>query len=405
MKPLIVRCLSALLAAICVTMADAPALAQSQQTPDARFATFLAKIWPDARDSGVSRRTFDAATAGLTPDLSLRGIGAKQGEFERPLKAYVAAAASPARAQRALAAAAAWSPQLARIEATYGVPREVILAIWGMETDFGRDHGERDVIRSLATLAFLQPERELYRSEFVAALVILDKGLVPRANLKGSWAGAMGNPQFMPSTYLKYAVDFERGGGPDIWTSVPDSLASIANVLKLSGWDAGQPWGGEVRVPPGFDFAALRQDMGAWSRLGFRTVAGAALPARGEAMLFLPVGVGGPAFLLGPNFFVLKAYNFSDAYAMAVSILADRIAGRSVLQSPWPDEGKPLSRTDRARLQTELAKRGFYQGKADGRIGPVTRDAVHAFQRSSGINPADGYPSAAVLARLLPQRP
>jgi membrane-bound lytic murein transglycosylase B len=294
---------------------------------------------------------------------------------------------------------ARYARPLREIAAKYGVPASMIVALWGMESDYGRSRGDRDILRSLATLAFLNPDNPVYGDEFVYSLVLLKKG-VPRAKLRGSWAGAMGDPQFMPSAYLKYARSFSGEGRPNIWTSAPDSLASIANFLKDSGWRPGVPPLIEVRVPPNFDYATLRQDFSLWRRQGFARLGGGALPDRGEAMLFFPEGAGGPAFLLSANFFVLKAYNFSDSYAFAASVLADRIAGRPVLRQKWPRESQRLTLAERKKIQSELSRRGFYKGKIDGRFGPVTRMAIHAFQRRAGIRRADGFPSRALLEAL-----
>jgi len=292
-----------------------------------------------------------------------------------------------------------YSAPLGQIADRYGAPPEMILALWGMESDFGGSRGERDILRSLATLAFLHRDNPVYGQEFVAGLVLLQRG-VPREKLRGSWAGAMGDPQFMPSAYLKYARSFSGEGAPDIWNSGPDSLASIANFLKDSGWRPGLPALIETRVPQNFDYANLQQDFSAFSQAGFVGVDGAALPKTGAAMLFFPVGASGPAFLLGENFFVLKAYNFSDSYAFGAAVLADKIAGRLVLRQSWPQEAQPLNQVEREEIQRGLTSRGFYEGKIDGRFGPVTRLAIHAFQRSAGIARADGYPSRAVLEAL-----
>jgi hypothetical protein len=210
----------------------------------------------------------------------------------------------------------------------------------------------------------------------------------------------MGDPQFMPSAYLKYARSFSGGGAPDIWTSAPDSLASIANFLRESGWMPGLPPFVETRVPANFDYATLKQDFAAWSHAGFVALDGAALPKRGPAMLYFPVGGSGPAFLLSDNFFVLKAYNFSDSYAFAGATLAEKIGGRPVLREAWPKEVDPLSQSEREKIQRGLTAAGLYEGKIDGRFGPVTRLAVHAFQRKVGLSKADGTPSRAVLNAL-----
>jgi lytic murein transglycosylase len=372
-----------------------PARAQSSRPA---FPDFLQSLWPQAQARGVSRATFDKALSGLTLDSSLGGQGPQQPEFLRPMKGYVADAASAGRVARGRAMALRFADALAQEEARTGVPGSIVLAIWGVETDYGASPGKRDVLRSLASLAYYRQDDSSFKDDLVAGLVMLERG-VSRSALVGSWAGAMGHPQFTPSAYLASAVSLS-GGVPDIWNSIPDSLASIGNLLKQAGWRAGQGWGGEVRAPQDFGHAAIRQPMATFLRQGFVASAGSPLPTAGDAMLFYPVGAGGPAFLLGENFFVLKAYNFSDSYAMAVAVLADRIAGREPLRTPWPDEPSPLNAAERARLQTLLREAGVYNGEVDGRFGPVTRDAVHAWQRRAGVAPADGHPSRAVLTRL-----
>ena len=381
-------------AALALALAAAPGAALARGD----FGGFVESLWPRARAAGISRETFDSIANGLGADASLMGLRAKQAEFSKPLSEYLAQAASAGRASRAQAQARSHGGVLTQIENRTGVDKEIVLAIWGMETDFGRDMGNRDVLRSLATLAFAHPDNPVYGDEFIAGLVMLEKGLAERAQMKGSWAGAMGNPQFMPSAYLKHAVSL-GGGAADIWTSVPDSLASIANFMKNSGWVAGSPPLVETRIPDGFDWSVLKQSFGAWSRMGFRDIDGDALPASGEAMLFLPAGAKGPALLLGPNFFVLKAYNFSDSYAAAVSVLANRIGGGAGVRAQWPkDDG--LDAAGRARIQTILKQKGLYDGKIDGRFGPITRLAVHEYQKRAGITPADGFPSKALLHRM-----
>ena len=375
-------------------LAATPALAQAAGD----FGAFVESLRAPARAAGVSAEIFNSVASGLTLDSSLAGKRAAQGEFVRPLKSYLDDAASPARAAKGKAMAEKFAGPLRRIAAQYGAPAEMIVALWGMESDYGASRGDRDILRSLATLAFLHPDNPVYGKEFVAGLVLLQRG-VSREKLRGSWAGAMGDPQFMPSAYLKYARSFEGHGSPDIWSSGPDSLASIGNFLKESGWRAGLPPLVEARVPQNFDYASLRQDFSAFARAGLAPESGA-LPSGGEAMLFFPVGAPGPAFLLSENFFVLKAYNFSDSYAFAASVLADRIAGRPVLREKWPAEANPLDQAEREAIQRGLTAQGFYDGKIDGRFGPVTRLAIHAFQRKAGVTKADGYPSRAVLDLL-----
>jgi lytic murein transglycosylase len=371
-----------------------PAFAQAED-----FTGFVQRLWPAAQARGISRATYDAAFAGVTPDLAIEALAHRQPEFEKPLQAYVEAAASPRRLKDGGDALARWRPELTRIEATYGVPREIVVAVWGMESGFGADKGGKYVVRSLATLAFAEPNQPNFRDELLTALDILQKGAATRASLLGSWAGAMGNPQFLPSAYQKYAVSFSGKGTPDIWASVPDSLASIADFLKKFGWKRGLPWAMEVEVPAGFDYASLKGDFSVWRKAGFRGADGRALPQAGEADLFLPAGAGGPAFLLSDNYWVIKTYNVSDSYAMSVGVLADRLAGRRGIVARWP-QGPVLDAPARARVQELLAKLGFYRGKMDGKLGPEARDSIHAFQRSVGFSPGDGYASPALLQRL-----
>jgi membrane-bound lytic murein transglycosylase B len=386
--------LMGLLAGFAILAAAVPAAAQSSSG----FQDFLQQVGRQALAAGVSQGVIDGNLQGLTPDPSLLGERARQPEFSRTLQAYVADAASAGRAGKGRQLAEQWAAPIAAAEARTGVPGAMLLALWAMETDYGRDQGSRDVLRCLATLAYARPQTPSFRDEVVAALTMVQRG-VPRERLRGSWAGAMGNPQFLPSAYLKYAVSLEGHDNPDIWTSVPDSLASIGSFLRQSGWKAGTPVALEVVLPRGFDYPVLRQSAGAWARAGLRAADGSAMPASGEAMLFLPSGAGGPAFLLFENFWVLKAYNFSDSYAMAASILADRIAGGAGVRAPWPKGETILPQQDRERLQRLLVALGDYKGVVDGRFGPVTREAIHAFQRRVGYSPSDGYPSAALLAR------
>jgi lytic murein transglycosylase len=380
---------------LAAVIAATPALAQG----GGDFGSFVESLRAPARAAGVSAEIFDSVASGLTLDSSLTGKRAAQGEFVRPLKSYLDDAASPARAAKGKAMAEKFAGPLRKISAQYGAPAEMIVALWGMESDYGASRGDRDILRSLATLAFLNPDNPVYGQEFVAGLVLLQRG-VPREKLRGSWAGAMGDPQFMPSAFLKYARSFDSHASPDIWSSGPDSLASIGNFLKESGWRPGLPPLIEARVPSKFDYAELRADYSDFARAGVMPEGGGALPSGSEAMLFFPVGAPSPAFLLSENFFVLKAYNFSDSYAFAASVLAERIAGRPVLREKWPNDANPLDQAEREAIQRGLTARGFYDGKIDGRFGPVTRLAIHAYQRKAGVARADGYPSRAVLELL-----
>ena len=382
-----------------LTLALTPLPASAQENP--RFRAFLESLRSLATAQGVSGATFDQAISGLTPDPVLMGTGVRQAEFERTIKAYLDDAVSAGRVARGREASQRWRTELSAISKRTGIPAEIILALWGMETDFGRAHGERDVVRSLATLAYARRDNETFRDEFTAALVMLENGDVTREKFKGSWAGAMGHPQFMPSAYLKYAVAYAGSGPADIWTSVPDSLASIANFLIGQGWKPGLAWGTEVMVPDSFDYGALTAPVRGFTGKGVAPVGGVLLPPATEATLFLPAGAGGPAFLLGENYWIIKQYNNSDSYALSVALLGERLAGRPGLSGRWPADFRLLGREDRVRLQTLLRDRGFYDGKIDGRFGPASRDSIHRFQRSIGMRPADGFPSASVLDRLV----
>lgn len=363
------------------------------------FEAFLQGLWPSAQSAGVSRETFDAAIAGLAPDPSVLAKPRAQAEFTISIPAYLAGAVTNSRVARGRAVAAELAGPLGRAQARHGVPSEIIVAILGVESNFGTAAGGADALRVLATLAWKGHRAETFVDEFIAALVMLQKGYATRAQLRGSWAGAMGQPQFMPSAYLKYAESNDGAGAPDIWRSRGDSVASIANFLAKSGWVAGLPAVVEVRLPEGFDYAAFDLDFARWRQLGVARADGGALPSSGAASLYLPAGAGGPAFLITDNFEVIRQYNTSDAYAMSVALLAERIAGREIPLAPWPKVA-PLPTADVKAIQQLLTERGLYRGAFDGKLGRASRNAIHAFQLSEGIQPADGFATKAVLSRL-----
>jgi len=373
-------------------------LAASDAKADS-FAAFLQGLWPKAQAAGVSRETFDAAIAGLAPDPSVSSKPRAQAEFTTTIPAYLAGAVTNGRVARGRAVAAELAGPLGRAQSRHGVSSEIIVAILGVESNFGTAAGGADALRVLATLAWKGRRAETFAEEFVAALVMLERGYATRAQLRGSWAGAMGQPQFMPSAYLKYAESDGGGGAPDIWRSRADAVASIANFLEKSGWVAGLPAVIEVRLPDGFDYGAFDLDVARWRALGVTRADGGALPGGGAASLFLPAGANGPAFLITDNFEVIRQYNTSDAYAMSVALLADRIAGRDVPLTPWPKVA-PLSTADVMAMQQLLSERGFYRGAFDGKLGRASRNAIHAFQLKEGMQPADGFATKAVLARL-----
>jgi len=372
----------------------------SPATPAAQdLRPFIAALRPDALARGVSPATLTAAFAGITtadPDILARTR--RQGEFARPVWDYLVGAVSPGRIARGQAQAARLSTTLGAIEARFGVPRWVLLAFWGVESDFGASAGTVPTIRALATLAQAGFRGTLFRDELLAALAILERGDITAAAMRGSWAGAMGQVQFLPSSFLAHAVDFDGDGHRDIWGSQADAIASIANYLQSLGWNPAVSWGYAVTLPPDFDLTVYRADLSDFARRGVRRTDGTPLPAAGSASLFLPGGLGGPAFLITDNFEVMRAYNTSDSYALAVGHLADRLAGGPPLAAPWPS-GPRLDKAGLQALQTGLSARTLYAGEADGRAGPKLREAVRRYQIEQGL-PADGYATPALLDHL-----
>ena len=363
------------------------------------FSSFVQGLWPAAQARGVSRATFDAAFAGVTPDPKVAALTRKQSEFVRPIWGYLDGAVTSGRIAQGQAMAQAHAATLAAIESRFGVDRSVILGVWGMETNFGSFTGGMDVIRSLATLAHLRYRNDFFRDELLTALVILQQGHVSREAMRGSWAGAMGQTQFMPSSFMKWAVDWDGDGHKDIWTSVPDALASTANYLRQHGWKGGLPWAVEVVIPDGFDYRMRRGDLSGFAGRGVRRADGKPMPRGGEALLFLPAGARGPAFLVTDNYAAIKAYNSSDAYALGVGHLGDRIYGGAPIQGDWPRSDPQLDHKQRVDLQKRLAALGYEVGEPDGKIGTKTRDAVRDFQEKRGLVP-DGHPTPAVLQAL-----
>lgn len=365
----------------------------------AALSRFVEGLRPEAEARGVSSATFAAAFAGVTPDAAVAALTRRQAELNKPTGAYLAAAVTPPRVAEGRALLDRWHDDLARIAASSGVPAPVLVAIWGLETQYGAAPGGKDVIRSMATLGAMGYRPELYRDELLAALDILQRGDASREQLRGSWAGAMGQPQFMPSSFARYAADGDGDGRRDIWSDVPDTLASIAGFLRGQGWTPGLPWGFEVRLPPGFDRgAAGRAPFPAWAGRGVVRADGGALPPEGEGILYAPAGAPGPTFLVTTNFTVIKTYNSSDSYVLAVGTLADRMAGGAPVAAPWPTAA-PIGREDRVALQARLAALGYPVDDRTGRISLTLRDAIRAAQAANGLVP-DGNPTAGLLHAL-----
>jgi membrane-bound lytic murein transglycosylase B len=398
----LLRLLAFLPLALCWPAQVVPALDQpaNRVAPSpVGFQEFLQTLWPLAKEKGIARGTFDAAFAGLTPDPAVPALSNRQAEFDKPLKSYLDEAVSPRRIARGRECLHAWGAELSKIEQRFGVPAAIIVAAFGIETDFGKAKGEKDVVRSLATLAYQRQDRPVFRDELIDALVMIEKNGVPRKQMQGSWAGAMGAPQFLPSAFLKYAISYTGRDSPDIWNNALDSLASIANFLRQSGWQPGLAWGTEVILPKNFGFASLHDSFAAFAAEGVKSANGDPFP-HGDATLFLPSGAAGPAFLLSANYWIFKAYNNSDSYALSLALLAQRIEGKLSLRGRWPEAEIFLSRTQKAEIQRLLEKLGHYHGEIDGRFGQASRDAIHDFQTNVGATPADGFATPKLLDQL-----
>ncbi|MBK5960885.1 lytic transglycosylase [Rhodoplanes elegans] len=379
--------------------------AQAIQAAAARFPACVQQMWPEAARRGVRRQNFDALTAGLTPELRLMDLMDAQPEFTKAFWDYLDLLVSDARIKRGREILAQHAATFAAVEKAYGVDRHIVAAIWGVESNFGTQIGDRSVLRSTATLACVGRRQAYFRDEFLAALEILDRGDVVPEHLKGSWAGAFGPTQFMPTSFKRYAVDFDGDGRRDVVDSMPDMIASTANNLKKDGWEPGRTWGYEVVVPPGFDYLMADgkrwMTLQDWARLGIRRASGEAFPRPADkAYLLVPAGRRGPAFLMMNNFRAIMKYNPAEAYALAIGHLADRMRGGGPIVQPWPRDERVLTAAERYELQEQLVRRGFDIGsEPNGRVGPRTRAAIKRFQAAAGL-PPDGFASAALLDRL-----
>lgn len=382
-----------------------PAAAQAQ----ASFDQWVKDFWPVAKSEGISTATYERAFRGVTPDPEVLEKAKYQPEFVKPLWDYIRHGASETRVTTGRELLARHASLLDRIEQAYGVDRHIVVAIWGLESTYGEVLDDpkivRSVVRSLATLAWGDPRRARFgRQQLLAALKIIQNGDIPADALTGSWAGAMGHTQFIPTTYQAYAVDFDGDGRRDMWNGPVDALASTASYLNESGWVAGRTWGYEVVLPPDFDYrladVETSQALAVWDRLGVRRAGGKAYPrAEDNAVLLAPAGASGPAFLLLRNHYVIKRYNNATAYALAVGHLADRLRGGEPFLQAWPASDRPLSKDETAELQGHLQRVGLYQGIIDGKIGPRSRAAIRAFQAGRGMAP-DGFAGVELLEAL-----
>lgn len=395
--------LRALIAIGILAAAAGPAPAQprvpSGAPPDPGFQKFIAELWPDARARGISRRTFERAFAGVTPDPRVIAATRRQPEQAKPMGAYVASLASPQRAATGLRKEAEWRRLFEAVERQFKVERWIILAIWGMETSYGALKDRWDAIRSLSSLAYARYRDDYFRNELLIALRILEDGHVSRARFVSSWAGAFGQTQFMPKNFADFAIDFSGDGRRDIWTNVPDAIGSTGNYLNKGGWRFGLPWGFEVVIPKNFDHMKSRAAFSEWTALGVVRADGGRYPASGEGVLFFPTGVPGPAFVITENYHVLREYNNSDAYAISIGHLADRMRGAGPLKTAWPKHNTTLPRDDRIALQRRLAQLGHDVKLFNGPITFEQRDFIRIEQKKLGLL-TDGHASAELLDRM-----
>ena len=367
------------------------------------FANWVTAFRASAQAAGIDEATLRAAFDDVRYLPRVVELDRAQPEFMRTVWDYLDSTVTPQRIARGQAKLAAVREPADAAAARYGVPAPIVMAIWGIESNYGDNVGNSPTIDALATLGYEGRREGWARGQLLAALKILQSGDIDRARMIGSWAGAMGQTQFLPSSYLAYAVDADGDGRRDIWDSPADVMASTANFLSRSGWRAGQPWGAEVQLPPEFDTgradAALRQPSAQWAGEGVRSSDGAPLPEFADGAIILPAGARGPAFLIGPNFRAILRYNNSTSYGLAVSLLAQRLTDGASVQAPWPRDLPALTRSHVIALQTALNERGFDSGTIDGMVGPATREAIRRYQRSIGV-PPDGYPTLDLLQRL-----
>lgn len=393
-----------LLLAVGLALAMA-ATAREPSVADPQYTACMARLKAQAAARGVPAAGFERLMAGVAADRSVLALLDAQPEFTTPVWDYLAGLVDEERVADGLAMLEAHRDLLARVEAEYGVDPATVVAVWGVESDYGRITGKRPLLQSLSTLSCFGRRQEFFRGEFLALLRLLHDGDLSDPGLTGSWAGAFGHTQFMPSTYVRIAVDFDGDGRRDLVGSIPDALASTANYLRRGGWQPGRPWGWEVRLPPGFDAGLAgrtkRRPLADWAARGLTRADGAALQATDTpAALLLPAGPRGPAFLVFRNYDAIYSYNAAESYALAIATLADRLRGGGGLATPWPTDDPGLSRAERRELQQRLLARGHDIGTADGVVGNATRRAIRDEQQRLGITPADGRAGRRILEAL-----
>lgn len=373
-------------------------------TANVGFQRWIKSFRTRARKAGITDRTMDTAFHGVRYDPDIIKRDRNQSEFTKTLWDYLDSAASDTRVSNGKKALREHDRVLRQIEAKYGVDKEVVAAVWGLESAYGTYRGKTDIIEALATLAYDGRRGKFFEAQLIAALQILQSGDVAPRNMTGSWAGAMGHTQFIPTSYLSFAVDFTGDGKRDIWSDNPaDALASTAAYLDRHGWVNGQPWGVEVKLPSRFNYALANRKIkkmpSEWARLGVTDMRGRAVRDYGQASLLLPAGSQGAAFLIFKNFSVIERYNTADAYVIGVGHLSDRLKGGPKIQASWPRGDRALTFAERKEMQQLLTRKGFNTQGVDGKIGPLTIEAVRGYQRAQGLTP-DGYPSLQLLQKL-----
>ncbi|MBI3672386.1 MAG: lytic murein transglycosylase [Rhizobiales bacterium] len=378
--------------------------APAQASPE--FEAFIqSSLWPIAKGQGISRELFDRAFAGITdPDPTVLKLADNQPEITSTTSAYLEKAVTAPRIDTGKQKLVDDGKLLDAIENKYGVDRRILLGIWGIESNFGKDKGSMKVMRSLATLMYSGPRKAYGREQFIAALKILQRGVVSPENFVGSWAAALGHTQFIPTSYLAFAVDWTGDGVKDIWNSREDALASTANYLAKAGWRQGEPWGWEVTLSKDFNRGLIGRakwrSAADWAKLGVTPVKGGEFSVPdAQAFVMIPQGIDGPKFLVTHNFMAIMDYNLSHSYALAVGHLGDRIKGGGPIVAAWPDVSYDLTFAQRVELQRRLTAMGYETGGSDGRFGARTYEAVLAFQKKAGL-PLDGNPSAKLLERV-----
>ena len=377
-----------LVAAFSTLSVSAPAAAD-----EAAFTSCVADLRGEAIRQGVREEVFDAQIADLAPDMAVLGFLDAQPEFVTPIWDYLAALVDEERVTDGTAMLSEWKTVLERVEAEYGIDRATVVAVWGVESNYGRNFGSRPLLSSLSTLSCFGRRQAFFRGEFITTLKIVQEGHVAPERLTGSWAGAFGHTQFMPSTFMRLAVDFDGDGRRDLVDSVPDALASTANFLKRAGWRSDLPWGFEVGLPAGMKVSDAgrknKRAVSEWVARGVKRLDGRPMPAAGtQAALLLPAGEAGPAFLITRNFDALYSYNAAESYGLAIAHLSDRLRGGQPFVTPWPTEDPGLSRAERRELQSLLISRGHDIGEVDGMIGARTRDALKLEQTRLGLEPS-----------------